>query len=263
MHQMRSFRTIRSVAGLSVLLAAGSQFAVAQGASDDKPVNLEAGDKAPVFEGVNDAGKKWKSGNVVGKKYLVVYFYPADFTTGCTRQAQVWRDNMNKVVKAGVEVVGVSGDSIKAHKLFKEAWKLNFTLLSDENAAIAKKFGVPVRRGGRVFPRGQDRKPLVDKDGKRIVLERKATFARWTYVIGRDGNILYKNTRVRPAQDSQNVLEFIQGLKGPKQEKTRTSKWRRSNDCFDTHLYESLTHAGHALTRDADCVDDNCCIERG
>ena len=91
MHQMRSFQTIRSVAGLSVLLAAGSQFAVAQGASDDKPVNLEAGDKAPVFEGVNVAGKKWKSGDVVGKKYLVVYFYPADFTTGQHEQGRQGR----------------------------------------------------------------------------------------------------------------------------------------------------------------------------
>lgn len=178
-----------------------------------KPVNLEPGDTAPVFEGTDDAGKKWKSSNIVGKKYLVVYFYPADFTTGCTRQAQVWRDNMNAVAKQGIAVVGVSGDTVKAHKLFKKEWKLNFTLLADGEAKIAKKFGVPVRRGGRVFPRGVDRKPLTDADGKRIVLERKATFARWTYIIGRDGNILYKNTRVRPAKDSQQVLEFVRNLK--------------------------------------------------
>ena len=198
---------------IAAVLSAGGVLA------DDKPVNLDVGDKAPVFQGDADSGKTWKSTDNVGKKYLVLYFYPADFTTGCTRQAKLWRDNMNTLAKKGVNVVGVSGDSVLNHKLFKQTWKLNFTLLADENAKIANRFGVPTRRGGRVRPRGPDRKPLIDGDGRPLTLERKATFARWTFVIGKDGKVLYKNKRVRPASDSKKVLEFIESLKKSKPDK--------------------------------------------
>ena len=115
-----------------------------------------------------------------------------------------------------MEVVGVSGDSANNHKLFKEAWKLNFTLLADEKANVAKKFGVPVKKKvGRIRPRGPDRKFLKDENGSPLQLKRQATFSRWTFVIGRERKIAYKNTKVRPAQDSQQVLDFI--------EKTRES----------------------------------------
>ena len=179
----------------------------------DKPVAIEVGDAAPAFTGRNDQGADWKLGEIQGKSLVVVYFYPADFTTGCTRQAELWRDNMNALSQKGVKVVGISGDRVENHKLFKEAWKLNFTLIADEEGRIAKQFGVPVNnRGGKVRPRGPDRKPLIDDLGNPVVLERKVTFSRWTFLIGKDGKILYKNTRVNPAKDSQQVLEFIQSL---------------------------------------------------
>ena len=183
------------------------------GAADEKAkpaVDLQLGDIAPSFECSDENGKPWKLNDHVGKKFVVVYFYPADFTTGCTKQAEAWRDNMNALTDAGVEVVGVSGDSVKNHKLFKDAWKLNFTLLADEDSTIPKQFGVPVRRGGRVRPRGPDRKPLLDESGEPLLLERKATFVRWTFVIDKEGKIAYKNTKVNPTKDSQQVLEFIQ-----------------------------------------------------
>ena len=173
-------------------------------------VDLQVGDSAVLFESTDENGEPWKLSDHIGKKFVVVYFYPADFTTGCTKQAEAWRDNMNALNDAGLEVVGISGDSVKNHKLFKDAWKLNFTLLADEKAQIAKKFGVPVSKGGRVRPRGPDRKLLTDENDKPFRLERKATFGRWTFVIGKDGKIVYKNTKVRPAQDSQQVLEFIE-----------------------------------------------------
>lgn len=176
-------------------------------------VAIEVGDAAPVFTGQNDQGQEWKLSEVQGESLVVVYFYPADFTTGCTRQAELWRDNMNALSEKGVKVVGISGDSVENHKLFKEAWKLNFTLIADEEGQIAKRFGVPVnQRGGKVRPRGPDRKPLIDDLGNPVVLERKVTFSRWTFLIGKDGKILYKNTRVNPAKDSQQVLDFIQSL---------------------------------------------------
>ena len=87
---------------------------------------------------------------MVGKKIVVLYFYPADFTGGCTTQACGFRDDIEKLGSKGVMVIGVSGDSVETHKLFKAHHKLPFTLLADEKGEIAKKFGVPVGKGGRV-----------------------------------------------------------------------------------------------------------------
>jgi peroxiredoxin Q/BCP len=173
-------------------------------AADEKKVELNVGDPAPVFQTTDDQGQPWKSADHVGKKYLVVYFYPGDFTPGCTTQAQKFRDNMNKLNDQGIEVIGVSGDSVATHALFKTAQKLNFTLLGDEDGNLAKQFGVPVGAGAEVRTKGTD--------GKVVVLKRGATAARWTFIIGKDGKILYKNTKVNPVVDSQEVAAFIEKL---------------------------------------------------
>src|SRR5687767_9406212 len=86
--------------------------------ADDKPAAVKVGDPAPKFESVDDQGKPWKSADHVGKKVLVVYFYPADMTGGCTKQACGFRDDFKKLADKGVEVVGVSGDSVENHKIF-------------------------------------------------------------------------------------------------------------------------------------------------
>jgi peroxiredoxin Q/BCP len=133
----------------------------------------------------------------------VIYFYPGDFTPGCTAQANAFRDAMNKLTELGVEVVGVSGDSVKTHELFKAAQKLNFTLLSDEDGAVAKKFGVPFGKGGKVRAKGAD--------GNVIEFERAGTAARWTFIIGKDGKVAYKNTKVNPTDDAKKITEFVTG----------------------------------------------------
>src|SRR5215207_4043050 len=105
-----------TVAILGLLAAGGG------GAADDaKPVELKVGDKAPAFEARSDAGTTWVSAEHVGKKWVVVYFYPGDFTPGCTAQANAFRDAMHKLRDKGVEVVGVSGDSAEVHAKFKAA----------------------------------------------------------------------------------------------------------------------------------------------
>jgi peroxiredoxin Q/BCP len=185
------------LAGLA--LTAGA----AGAAADDKP-DLQAGDAAPAFEAADDHGKPWKSAEHVGKKYVVVYFYPGDFTPGCTRQAESFRDRMNQLSDQGVEVVGVSGDSVSTHAQFKEAMKLNFTLLSDEDGGLAKRFGVPVGPGGEVRTKSAS--------GETVVHKRAVTAARWTFLIGKDGKILYKNTRVNPVEDSKQIAAFIEKL---------------------------------------------------
>jgi peroxiredoxin Q/BCP len=184
-------------------LAAGLLLSAAR--ADDKPaekaIELKVGDPAPVFDSLDDQGKWWKAADHYGKKWVVLYFYPGDFTPGCTAQANAFRDAMNKLTEQGVEVVGVSGDSVKTHELFRKAQKLNFTLLADEEGKVAKLFGVPFGKGGKVKAK--------DADGQPIEIERAGTASRWTFVIGKDGKIAYKNTKVLPAQDAKAISEFI------------------------------------------------------
>jgi peroxiredoxin Q/BCP len=173
-------------------------------AQDERKVDVKVGDVAPVFSATDEAGKPWRSADLVGKKYVVGYFFPAAFTPGCRAQAQKFRDNMNALNEKGVVVVGISGDSVQNHSLFKKAEKLNFTLLAHEDGTIARKFGVPLGKGGVVRTK--------DADGKVIELKREVTASRWTFIIGLDGKIAYRNTKVEPAADSKQVGEFIDKL---------------------------------------------------
>jgi peroxiredoxin Q/BCP len=176
-------------------------------AAGDPKVDLKVGDPAPAFEGMDDQGQPWKSADHVGKKYVVVYFFPGDFTPGCTRQAQNFRDAMNQLAEKGVEVVGVSGDAVKTHQLFKKAQQLNFTLLADEDGSLARQFGVPVGAGAEVKAK--------DADGLPVTLKRAVTAARWTFVIGKDGRVVYRNTKVDPAKDSKDVADLVEQLGKP------------------------------------------------
>lgn len=166
-------------------------------------IDLKQGDPAPVFEAKDDTGALWKSKDHIGKTIVVVYFYPADMTGGCTKQACGFRDDRGKLTEEGVTVLGVSGDSVRNHQLFKKVYKLNFTLLADEDGAVAKKFGVPIREGGSIER---------NIEGKTETLTRGVTTSRWTFVIDRDGKIAYRNTQVDAAADSQTILRVINDL---------------------------------------------------
>ena len=179
---------------LSVAWCGGVLFA------EDKKVDLKVGDAAPKFVCQDDAGKDWKSEDHVGKKVVVIYFYPADLTGGCTKQACGFRDDMAKLKDQGVEVVGVSGDSAKNHQIFKKVHDLNFTLLADEKGDVAKAFGVPLKPGGTI-------KQTID--GKEIELTRGVSAARWTFVIDKEGKIALKNTEVKAADDSKAILKLL------------------------------------------------------
>ncbi len=174
-----------------------------------KAIELTVGEAAPAFKSSDDRGQAGDSAAHVGKNYLVVYFYPADFTGGCGKQAETFRDTMSQFTELGITVIGVSGDAVKTHQLFKEALRLNYTLLADESGEVADKFGVPKSPGGLVMPYGPDRKPLLNEAGERFRIERQATFARWTFLIGKDGKLLYKNAKVNPANDAKQILEFV------------------------------------------------------
>jgi thioredoxin-dependent peroxiredoxin len=132
---------------------------------------------------------------------VVLYFYPAAMTGGCTKQACSYRNHVNQGENTDIEIVGISGDSPGSLKVFQQANQLNFTLLSDPDGAIAKKYGVPVKQGQKSITR--------TVDGKEVVLERSNTAARWTFIVDRKGRLVYKDMKVKAAQDLENVLEFI------------------------------------------------------
>lgn len=161
---------------------------------------LSVGDKVPEFKALADNGSTWEIKKFFGEKYIVVYFYPAAMSGGCTKQACSYRDHRGDLQSAGIEVVGISGDKIENLKLFKQAENLNYTLLSDENGDIAKAFGVPVGEGGSI-------KRTVA--GTEHELVRAITAKRWTFIIGKDKKIIYKNESVDPEKDTQEVLDFI------------------------------------------------------
>lgn len=100
---------------------------------------LKIGDKAPEFEGIIQDGSLVKLSDYKGKK-LVLYFYPKDNTSGCTAEACDLRDNYIKFQKKGYEIIGVSADSEKSHTNFIEKYNLPFSLISDKDKIILKKY---------------------------------------------------------------------------------------------------------------------------
>ena len=100
---------------------------------------------------------------------------------------------------------GVSGDSVKNHQLFKKKESLGVTLLADEDGHVAQAFGVPFTAGKKEV------KATID--GHEETLLRGGTAKRWTFIIGKDGKVVHKNEMVDAANDSQNVIEIVRGLK--------------------------------------------------
>ena len=99
------------------------------------------GSKIKDFSLPSSGGGTWSSKGAASRK-LVIYFYPKDMTSGCTRESQDFRDLYSAFRKAGVDIVGVSRDGVKSHDKFTEKEKLPFPLLSDEDERLCKLFDV-------------------------------------------------------------------------------------------------------------------------
>ncbi len=172
-------------------------------AKSDKRVDLKVGDKAPAFVGVDDQDEKWDSKEKAGKKIYVFYFYPADMTPGCTKQACNYRDALADLKRKDVEVIGISGDAVENHQYFKSEYKLNFTLLTDTDGKIAAAFGVKTSQGGSITR-------MIA--GEELTLQRGVTASRWTFVIDKNWQIAHKDTKVNAVKDSVTVLKVIEKL---------------------------------------------------
>jgi len=150
---------------------------------------LTAGDDVPDFSLKNSEGSIVKKSDLKGKKYIV-YFYPKDFTPGCTIEAEEFSRDYKKFKSAGIEIVGISPDDEESHKKFGEKMKVPFILLSDTEKEIAKKFGVW---------------------GKKQFMGREYMGVnRSTFLVNEKGKIFKVFEKVKPSGHAKEVLEAFQ-----------------------------------------------------
>lgn len=131
----------------------------------DKKVTV--GKKVPSFSAPATGGKTWKSAAEAAGKKLVVYFYPRDNTSGCTKEGEAFRDLYPSFRKAGALVVGVSPDSVASHEKFRDKMSFPFELLSDEERKLCGLFDVIREKSmyGRKFMGVERSTFLIDGDG--------------------------------------------------------------------------------------------------
>ncbi len=111
---------------------------------------LNIGDRAPDFCANTSDGRRICLADYLGKRDLVVFFYPKDGTPICTQEACAFRDSYERFVEAGAEVIGVSGDTAESHREFARQHRLSFPLISDADGSLRESFGVPKTLG--LFP---------------------------------------------------------------------------------------------------------------
>lgn len=147
------------------------------------------GDRAPSFSAPDAAGNTISLSSFQGKKVVVLYFYPKDNTSGCTKEACGFRDSFEKLKAAGVELIGVSPDSIGSHQKFAAKFELPFTLISDTDKQICEEYGVWQEKSmyGRKY----------------------MGVARTTFVIDKKGKIAHVFEKVKVAGHEQEVIDWI------------------------------------------------------
>lgn len=128
---------------------------------------IETGKKAPDFSLLNQDGKKISLKDFLGKK-VVLYFYPKDDTSGCTKEACNFRDEFPKFIKIRAVILGISPDSVKSHKKFADKYELNFDLLADEEKKVVEKYEVWKEKSmyGRKYMGVERTTFIIDEKGK-------------------------------------------------------------------------------------------------
>lgn len=151
---------------------------------------LQAGDKSPLFELLDQNGESVKLADYIGKKQVLVYFYPKAMTPGCTVQAQNLRDSKTTLDKLNTVVFGISPDESKRLDKFCQRDELNFTLLSDVDHKVADDFGV------------WGLKKFMGREYDGI--------HRLSFLIGLDGNISHVFNKFKTKTHHEVVIEHIE-----------------------------------------------------
>ncbi len=154
---------------------------------------LEAGIKAPDFTAPINGGKEISLSDYKGK-WVVLYFYPKDNTSGCTKEACSFKDNMDEITKYDAVVLGVSKDSVKSHENFIAKHNLNFDLISDKEQEILKLYDV------------LGEKKMYGKTYMGTI--------RTTYLIDPEGTIREVWSKVKVAGHTEDVIKKLEELKG-------------------------------------------------
>lgn len=153
---------------------------------------VKPGDRAPQFTLTDEKGNKVALKDFKGDKAVVLYFYPKDMTSGCTAEAQSFRDIKGKFTRAGAVILGVSPDSAESHQKFCTKEKLNFPLLVDEGHKVASAYGV------------WKKKSMYGKSYYGI--------ERTTFLIGKSGKVAQVWPKVKVEGHADEVLQAVKAL---------------------------------------------------
>ena len=150
---------------------------------------LVAGSTVPEFELKDQHGHLFKLESVLGKKNMVIYFYPKDDSPGCIKEACSFRDQFEVFKEADAMILGISEQSVESHRQFAQKHRLNYTLLSDTGNKVRKLFGVQ----GNLFG-------LIP--------------GRVTYVVNKEGKVIYLfNSQMQAKKHVENTLQKLQEMK--------------------------------------------------
>ena len=169
---------------LLTLLLVGAMAVVSASAATDQPA---VGTPAPDFNLTNNEGKQTSLKDYRGK-WVVLYFYPKDFTAGCTIEAHNFQRDLAKYEKVNAVILGVSVDSAESHKEFCAKEGLSFKLLSDTDAKVSTQYG-----------------SIMEYKGAKLS-------ARNTFIIDPEGKVVKVFTEVKPGAHSEEVLSALAGL---------------------------------------------------
>ncbi|MXX05264.1 MAG: thioredoxin-dependent thiol peroxidase [Gammaproteobacteria bacterium] len=153
---------------------------------------LQKGDAAPAFSLADQEGNTVSLADFAGKSRVVLYFYPKAMTPGCTVQAQGLRDSSGGLAERDAVAIGVSPDPVKRLKKFEEKEELNFTLLADEDHAVARAYGV------------WGLKKYMGREYMGV--------HRVTFVIDKDGSIAHVMDKVKTKTHHDDVFEVLDAL---------------------------------------------------
>lgn len=150
-------------------------------------MSLKRGDIIPNFSLKDQNNEEFDSSSIIGHRPFVIYFYPKNFTPGCTKEACQFRDTYQEFQDYGAEVIGISDDSQESHQSFAQKHELPFVLLSDPQNKVRKKFGVKKALLGMVP-------------------------GRETFVVDKNGQLIYRFNSLDASKHMKKALKVIKDL---------------------------------------------------